>query len=288
MSLDVAVGEDGDTSLGDLVVNRTAESPVRGGGQQHAARRGGPLPRPPVRGGAPGAASCATASTGASPGPRVRSGRPCSSRPSGCVASSGTPSASCGASSPAATPTTCSPADLPGGRPAPVWTGPRGASTAGALGSLIRRDRRPRVRIAPSPTGYFHVGTGRTALFNWLFARQQGGTFVLRIEDTDTARNRPEHVEGILRAMEWLGLDWDEGPYFQSQRGDLYAERHRQAAGLGSRIRLRLHARGRSPSGPGTAARPPGYDGYCRDRGLEPLPGRLVRFRTPDDGRDRL
>ena len=81
----------------------------------------------------------------------------------------------------------------------------------------------PRVRIAPSPTGYFHVGTGRTALFNWLFARQLGGTFILRIEDTDTARNRDEHIDGILRAMRWLGLDWDEGPYFQSQRSELYA-----------------------------------------------------------------
>ena len=80
----------------------------------------------------------------------------------------------------------------------------------------------PRVRIAPSPTGYFHVGTGRTALFNWLFARQHGGSFVLRIEDTDSARNRPEYVDGILRAMQWLGLDWDEGPYFQSQRNELY------------------------------------------------------------------
>ena len=80
----------------------------------------------------------------------------------------------------------------------------------------------PRVRIAPSPTGYFHVGTARTALFNWLFARQSGGTFLLRIEDTDAARNRSEHTEGILRSMEWLGLEWDEGPYFQSQRRSLY------------------------------------------------------------------
>ncbi len=66
-----------------------------------------------------------------------------------------------------------------------------------------------RVRMAPSPTGYFHVGSARTALFNWLFARQQGGTFVLRIEDTDTLRNRAEHTEGIERALRWLGLDWD-------------------------------------------------------------------------------
>src|SRR5581483_9167269 len=75
---------------------------------------------------------------------------------------------------------------------------------------------------APSPTGFFHVGSARTALFNWLFARQRGGTFVLRIEDTDALRNRPEHTEGIKRALLWLGLDWDEGPYFQSDRGKLY------------------------------------------------------------------
>ena len=76
--------------------------------------------------------------------------------------------------------------------------------------------------MAPSPTGYFHVGSARTALFNWLFARQRSGIFVLRIEDTDAQRNRAEHTEGIERAMLWLGLDWDEGPYFQSERGELY------------------------------------------------------------------
>ncbi len=75
-----------------------------------------------------------------------------------------------------------------------------------------------RVRFAPSPTGYLHVGGARTALFNWLFARHQGGTFVLRIEDTDAERNRPELVEGILDGLRWLGLDWDEGPIHQSDR----------------------------------------------------------------------
>jgi glutamyl-tRNA synthetase len=92
----------------------------------------------------------------------------------------------------------------------------------------------PRVRFAPSPTGYLHVGGARTALFNWLFARRHGGTFVLRIEDTDTERSSAEMVTGILDGMGWLGLDWDEGPgtdgahgpYFQSQRYD----RHRAAA----------------------------------------------------------
>lgn len=80
----------------------------------------------------------------------------------------------------------------------------------------------PRVRFAPSPTGYLHVGGGRTALFNWLFARNQGGVFILRVEDTDVERNKPELVDGILEAMRWLGLDWDEGPVFQSQRLALY------------------------------------------------------------------
>jgi glutamyl-tRNA synthetase len=75
-----------------------------------------------------------------------------------------------------------------------------------------------RVRFAPSPTGYLHVGGARTALFNWLFARNQRGTFILRVEDTDVERNRPELVEGILEGLRWLGLDWDEGPYYQSQR----------------------------------------------------------------------
>src|SRR5215831_8979273 len=76
----------------------------------------------------------------------------------------------------------------------------------------------PRVRFAPSPTGYLHVGGARTALFNWLFARRLGGTFILRIEDTDTERNRPELVDGILESLRWLGLDWDEGPFHQSER----------------------------------------------------------------------
>ncbi|HKJ01437.1 MAG TPA: glutamate--tRNA ligase, partial [Longimicrobiales bacterium] len=74
-----------------------------------------------------------------------------------------------------------------------------------------------RVRFAPSPTGYLHVGGARTALFNWLLARKEGGAFVLRVEDTDQARNRDEHTEAILHGMTWLGLDWDEGPLFQSE-----------------------------------------------------------------------
>jgi len=84
---------------------------------------------------------------------------------------------------------------------------------------------KPRVRFAPSPTGYLHVGGARTALFNWLFARHEGGTLLLRIEDTDVERNRPELVDGILEGLKWLGIEWDEGPIFQSQRLDLYRAR---------------------------------------------------------------
>src|SRR3979411_3042790 len=83
-----------------------------------------------------------------------------------------------------------------------------------------------RVRFAPSPTGYLHVGGARTALFNWFFARRLGGTMILGVEDHDVARKRPEQREGIRDGFRWLGIDWDEGPYFQSQRLDL----HRTAA----------------------------------------------------------
>jgi glutamyl-tRNA synthetase len=142
----------------------------------------------------------------------------------------------------------------------------------------------PRVRIAPSPTGYFHVGTGRTALFNWAFARQQAGTFILRIEDTDTARNKAEFIDGILRAMTWLGLDWDEGPYFQSQRGHLYSTAIDHLIDTGAVYACdctpeSILARAKERGGP------PGYDGHCRDRGVPIEPGRLLRFRTPDTGK---
>jgi len=82
--------------------------------------------------------------------------------------------------------------------------------------------QKPRVRFAPSPTGFLHVGGARTALFNWLSARREGGTLLLRIEDTDVERNKPELVDGILVALKWLGIEWDEGPFFQSQRIEMY------------------------------------------------------------------
>ena len=81
-----------------------------------------------------------------------------------------------------------------------------------------------RVRIAPSPTGNLHIGTARTAVFNWLFARHHGGQFIVRIEDTDQARSRSEYTQNILDGFTWLGLTWDEGPIFQSKRLELYRQ----------------------------------------------------------------
>ncbi len=91
-----------------------------------------------------------------------------------------------------------------------------------------------RVRFAPSPTGYLHVGGARTALFNWLFARRERGTMILRIEDTDAERNKPELVVGILDGLRWLGVEWDEGPFYQSQRTDLYREAAKKCLANGS------------------------------------------------------
>jgi glutamyl-tRNA synthetase len=142
---------------------------------------------------------------------------------------------------------------------------------------------KPRVRFAPSPTGMFHVGGARSALHNWLYARQHGGTLVLRIEDTDTSRNRPEWTEGIIRALAWLGIDEDqyEGPYLQSAN-----------TGEHTKAVERLRAAGRAYfcdcTRDDVIARTgdsyKGYDGHCRDRGLEAGPGRALRFRTPDEG----
>jgi len=131
----------------------------------------------------------------------------------------------------------------------------------------------------------FHVGGARSALQNWIFAKQHGGTFVLRIEDTDASRNRPEWTEGIINALAWLGIEPGtyEGPYFQSD----YAEAHRAAAADLYRAGkayycdcTREDVALRAPAG--TQVR--GYDGFCRDRGLEPGEKRALRFRTPDEG----
>ena len=135
------------------------------------------------------------------------------------------------------------------------------------------------MRFAPAPTGFLHVGSARAALFNWLFARHTGGTFVLRIEDTDPERSRDDLVEGIERSLKWLGLDWDEGPYRQSQRMHLYCEAADRLANEGAAYYCdctKDDIAARNPTG--------GYDGFCRDRGLGPGPGRALRFRSPDEG----
>ena len=140
----------------------------------------------------------------------------------------------------------------------------------------------PRVRFAPSPTGYFHVGGARTALYNWLLARHGGGTFVLRIEDTDRERSDPEWMTGILSGLEWLGISWDEGPYLQSERSDIYAAVASQLVASGHAYACdctREQVEERTKGNP-----IPGYDGFCRDRGVEPGLGRALRFRVPDDG----
>lgn len=145
----------------------------------------------------------------------------------------------------------------------------------------------PRARFAPSPTGYFHVGSARAALFNWLFVRQHGGTFILRIEDTDELRNRPEWTEGIIAALDWLGMAPDEGPYFQSAQGEahqvaidaLWASGALYACGC-TREEIDARTKARAAAGDPTS----GYDGYCRDLGLPRGDGRALRFRTPDEG----
>src|SRR5271163_1789860 len=124
----------------------------------------------------------------------------------------------------------------------------------------------PRVRFAPSPTGYLHVGGARTALFNWLFARHTGGTLILRIEDTDFERSSEEMVGGILEGMTWLGLDWDEGPFFQSQRPDLYRKTAEKLLASGHAYpcfctKAELEQRRAQAV---AAGRPPMYDLRCR------------------------
>ncbi len=151
-----------------------------------------------------------------------------------------------------------------------------------------------RLRFAPSPTGYLHVGGARTALYNWLTARRHAGTFILRIEDTDADRSQPELTTAILESLQWLGLDWDEGPYYQSQRLELYRARAQELERSGhaypcfcSPEELRVK-RERAE----VEHRAWKYDGTCRNlspaeqsrRRAEGRPAAL-RFRVPDSGR---
>ncbi|MDY7001172.1 MAG: glutamate--tRNA ligase [Thermodesulfobacteriota bacterium] len=141
-------------------------------------------------------------------------------------------------------------------------------------------------RFPPSPTGWLHIGGARTALFNWLLARNAGGKFTLRIEDTDRARSTPEMTKAIVDSMAWLGLDWDEGPYFQSERGDLHNQYVDRLLESGhayfcectpeevEAMREQARSKGLKPK----------YNGKCRERNLGPGPNRVVRFKTPETG----
>ena len=143
-----------------------------------------------------------------------------------------------------------------------------------------------RTRFAPSPTGYLHIGGARTALFSWLYARKMGGEFILRIEDTDRERSTIEAVDAILDGMEWLGLEHDEGPFYQTQRFERYREVIQQLLDDGhayycncsrerlDQIREQQMVRREKPK----------YDGCCRDRGLQAAADTVVRFRNPLHG----
>jgi glutamyl-tRNA synthetase len=141
----------------------------------------------------------------------------------------------------------------------------------------------PRVRFAPSPTGYFHVGSARSALFNWFVARHDPeGVFILRIEDTDESRNREEWVDGIVSAMAWLGLDLDEGPFRQSDNAPAHATSISTLLAGGYLYYCDCTAEELAVRKGDNKT--PGYDGFCRDRGLEKGPTTAVRFKTPRDG----
>jgi glutamyl-tRNA synthetase len=142
-----------------------------------------------------------------------------------------------------------------------------------------------RTRFSPSPTGALHLGGAHTALFNWLIARHYQGTFILRIEDTDRERSQEKFVTEILEAMTWLGLDWDEGPYHQMERLDLYQEYINRLLASGAayycncppqdaKARQAIIARGEKPK----------YDGHCRELNLPAGPGTAVRFKTRTTG----
>lgn len=143
-----------------------------------------------------------------------------------------------------------------------------------------------RTRFAPSPTGYLHVGGARTALFSYLFARKHGGAFVLRIEDTDLERSTAESVNAILEGMTWLGLEYDEGPFYQTKRFDRYDEVIDSLMDKGLAYRCDCsRERVEAMRGEQMAKKDkPRYDGHCRHREVDPEQPHVIRFRNPDDG----
>jgi len=149
-----------------------------------------------------------------------------------------------------------------------------------------------RTRFAPSPTGFLHIGGARTALFSWAYARRKGGKFILRVEDTDLERSTGESVNAILEGMKWLGLDWDEGPFFQMQRLARYKQVAEQLIASGNAYYDYNVARGARSAAEGTARKrgKPRYDGRWRPeraKGKTPPKDRppVIRFRTPEEAR---
>ncbi|MGQ9570004.1 MAG: glutamate--tRNA ligase [Thermodesulfovibrionales bacterium] len=144
-----------------------------------------------------------------------------------------------------------------------------------------------RLRFAPSPTGHLHLGGARTALFNWLFARHNKGTFILRIEDTDRTRSTEEYIEAIVEGLKWLGLDWDEGPYRQTDRFNIYKDYANKLLNEGKAYYCycspeELEKRRQQALAQG---KPQKYDGRCKNL-KEPIPDRLptIRFIMPQEG----
>lgn len=144
-----------------------------------------------------------------------------------------------------------------------------------------------RTRFAPSPTGYLHIGGVRTALFSWLFARHHQGRFILRIEDTDRVRSTPEAIQAIVEGLTWLGLDYDEGPYFQTQRFDHYQTALHYLLETGAAYRCDCSAARLEALRAEQIAhkQKPRYDGFCRERYIPPTESSFViRFRSPQSG----
>lgn len=143
-----------------------------------------------------------------------------------------------------------------------------------------------RTRFAPSPTGYLHIGGARTALFSWLYARKHGGQFVLRIEDTDLERSTTESVNAILEGMTWLGLDYDEGPFYQTQRFDRYKQVIDELIQQGHAYRCDCSRERIDALREEQMARKekPRYDGHCRHREVSADVPHVIRFKTPLDG----
>ena len=164
---------------------------------------------------------------------------------------------------------------------------PKGASPSG-----FSPKKEVRVRLAPSPTGPLHIGTARTALFNWLFAKHHGGKFILRIEDTDIERSEKKYEKDIVKGLKWLGLDWDEGPdcggdygpYKQSERGDIYKKYLKKLLDENKAYYCYCTKEELESDRQAMLAQgfPPKYSGKCRNSSKKHLGDSVIRFKVPE------